>query len=127
MKTLKIRASEVHKHSKQTARLRLLVDNQGNTEIFSAVVTRISPLDIRLALQEELPLLNSQVYYLNPMVDIELDLPRDKTVMTRGKLCGIAQNFEADSAPLLIDLEFPEISDEEEQVLRDSNPALVVN
>ena len=90
-------------------------------------VTRITPHGLRLALQSTLPISVAALFSLNRIVTVELKMPPPiRSVRTRGALVCMGANFVRFQAPMLLDLEFMALSEEEERALRDTNPSLVV-
>lgn len=119
--------SQSHLLSRQMAKATLVISPSGKTREFRACVTRITPLTLRLALDGSVAATAQELYSWNPIVDVLLELPRPAGhVSTCGKIAGVAFNFDPGSPSVVIDLDFPEITEDEEKVLRDSNPNLVV-
>lgn len=112
--------------SSQPATVYLITDSSSAAFPFPASVTRIMPKGIRLALAETMLLDPGLLLHLNRCVEVDLEFPGNRpSVRTRGEIVGIAMNFLPGLAPLLIDLEFLELSTEESKTLRDTNPHLV--
>jgi len=119
--------SAAQRVSSQRAIVSLAHDDATPAGDYHAAVTRISPSGIRIALEVAPQTDMRTLYRCNPRVDLLLDLPRPlKPVQTQGRISGVAINHGVDEPPMVIDLEFLELTAEEEKALRDSNPALVV-
>jgi hypothetical protein len=111
----------------QQATITLIVSRDGLVRTCHAVVTRISPLDIRLAILTPIEATPADIYRWNPLVRVRLNLPEANCeVATRGIITGVMANIDNSNIPFVLDLDFPEITEEEEKALRDSNPLLVV-
>ncbi len=121
--------SSAHLVSKQRATLLLVTSEDGAMQEFEAVVTRITPMAIRLALKQIPPVPFQLLYRWNRLVDMHLDLPspHNRKAHARGVLIGLAADYSLDAPLVIVDIEFAEITEEEEKALRDSNPALVVS
>lgn len=118
--------SLTHRTSSQRAVVMLRTVRDGDPRRFSAVVTRISPKSIRLALDETPPAELSDLFAWNREAPIGLELPTpDKTIWTKGVLTALVSSYEWDEAPLSLDFDFPPLSPEEAATLRETNPALI--
>lgn len=118
--------SLTHRTSSQRAVVMLCTAHGGDPRRFPAVVTRITPKGLRLALDEAPPAELSDLYAWNREAAIGLELPTpDKTIWTKGVLTALVSSYEWDEAPLSLDFDFPPLSQEEAAMLRDTNPALV--
>ncbi|MCC6548025.1 hypothetical protein IT570_12740 [Candidatus Sumerlaeota bacterium] len=94
---------------------------------FDCYVIRITPTGIRLALSANILMSISRLYAMNRAVEIALRLPGSRgMVKAHGALVCLAINFVKTHAPILLDLEFVDLSEQEEKELRDTNPNLVV-
>jgi hypothetical protein len=91
-------------------------------------VIRISPSGIRLAVKEPIDTKLDAFFQINRTIDVVLPLPKPHPpAVTRGRLVGVAQNYTDDLPPFILDLEFLELTEKEEQALRESNPGLLVS
>ncbi|HMZ52263.1 MAG TPA: hypothetical protein PKH51_09310 [Candidatus Sumerlaeota bacterium] len=113
--------------SNQTGIVYLRTPECENPVGFDCYVTRITPTGIRLALGTTVPASVAQIYAMNRAVEIALRLPGTRgMVKAHGALVCLALNFIRSHAPVVLDLEFVDLTEEEERELRDSNPGLVV-
>ena len=114
-------------HSDQSAVAYVCTSPNSFPSGFDACVTRITPTGMRLALKVLITTPVDEFFALNRFVEVELKLPGPLgRVRTKGSLVGVAANFAKYQAPMILDLEFVELTESEEKVLRDSNPSLVV-
>ncbi len=111
----------------QPAKIYLRLRANGTLGPVSCKVVRITPDGLRLSLTE-LPAVNLQLFYdWNKSTTIILDMPRPVGEVTaKVQLSGVAVDYTGENPPLILDLEFPDLTAQEEQALRESNPDLVV-
>ncbi|MEO8614265.1 MAG: hypothetical protein ABI600_03930 [Luteolibacter sp.] len=115
------------RNSSQTGIVYLRISEHEKPVGFDCFVTRITPSGIRLALTTTILTTVSQLYALNRAVEIALRMPGARgMVKAHGALVCLAMNFVKSQAPMLLDLEFVDLTEQEERELRDSNPNLVV-
>lgn len=90
-------------------------------------ILRISPNEMRLALDPaSVPAASS--LQLSQRLDVQLPLPAPHPpTVTRTRLVGIAQNYDEGLPPVVLDVEFMDLTDEEAQALRESHPGLLVS
>lgn len=95
---------------------------------YAAFVTRITPTSIRMQLVGQTPCDPAELFSMNRDVDVILDMPSPRPPATsRSRLSGIAVTYTPEGArSILLDLDFIDLTAEEETVLRESNPGLVV-
>lgn len=111
----------------QLGQIYLRLTTNGNVRPVTCNVIRITPEGLRLSLTE-LPTVNLQMFYAwNKCTTIVLEMPHPiGAVSAKVQLSGVAVDYTGENPPLILDLEFPDLTVEEEQALRESNPDLVV-
>lgn len=119
--------SQAHHHSRQPATVFLVLEPFSSPVAHEAVVIRISPLDMRIALRTDPGLDLRELHSMNHGILIELPMPKPhRKAITRGKLTGVARHTDEDEPRVTLDIDFPELTTEEELALRESNPLLLV-
>src|SRR5690606_17941254 len=99
----------------------------GPTERLDCEVVRITPDGLRLALGRMPTVTLPDLHARNPQVEVILRMPAPMhQVRTRGAITGATINYDRESPPFYLDVEFPDLTEAEEQALRDSHPELVV-
>ena len=95
---------------------------------YGAFVTRITPTSIRIQLAANMPCDPPQLFRMNRDVDVLLEMPKPRPpAASRSRLSGIAVAYQdGGDRVILLDLDFIDLTGEEEQILRESNPGLVV-
>ena len=90
-------------------------------------ILRISPCELRLAIDPAAVAAVSALQ-LSQRLDVQLPLPPPHPpTVTRTRLVGITQNYDEGVPPVVLDVEFMDLSDEEAQALRESHPGLLVS
>ncbi len=124
----KILSGKKKSEPKQIAWVLLRINESLPPSKFKAEVTRITPFGIRLELEDLPEAEMKDLFYLNPEITIELEMPKPaRTVQSVAIIEGLTECYGETTHKLLIDADFPELSQEEEELLKDSNPMLVVN
>ena len=99
----------------------------GRPAPYTAYVMRISPVGIRVAVHSLIAATLQEIFLWNREVDLELRLPAPLApVITRARLVGVATNYNVHMPPMIFDLDFLQITEDEERALRDTHPQLVV-
>ncbi|MDX2176866.1 MAG: hypothetical protein SF028_10385 [Candidatus Sumerlaeia bacterium] len=88
-------------------------------------VTLITPETIRLETSALSPEDGGAVFNHNEIVEVYLPLPDPcPAVQTRARVLGVLVNYERGLPPVTLDLGFVQLTPQEEERLRDSNPGL---